>query len=217
MRNKLDSELNAITFFGALTLTIIVSFHSCHKAEMARVEAQTINVPVTSIEMPDIEIIYAHPVEEVLTIEVETEEFAPYEFISLRDELQIYMETLCADMDLDYFLCAALMESESTFREDVTSKDGKDIGLFQIRASVWEKHFKERGLDIYDSKDNIECGLIIIKDLLDKYPVETALQCYKCGETKGLQLLEEGTVIKSVQYILERWEEYKDLSCEVNR
>lgn len=69
MRNKLDSELNAITFFGALALTIIVSFHSCHKAEIARVEAQTINVPVTSIEMPSIEIRYARPVETIVTVE----------------------------------------------------------------------------------------------------------------------------------------------------
>ena len=151
----------------------------------------------------------SEPVLVVDEAEVETEEFAPYDFIHLSDELQIHMESLCADYDLDFFLCAALMESESTFREDAISRDGKDIGLFQIRASVWEDYFNEMGLDIRDPKDNIECGLLIIKNLLDKYPEETALQCYKCGETRGLQLINEGTVIKSVQYVLERQAEWK--------
>ena len=155
-------------------------------------------VPLVTIKEPPI------VVEAVLE-----EEFTPYSFISLEDELQIYMESLCADMELDFFLCAALMESESSFREDVVSRDGKDIGLFQIRASVWEDYFKEMGLDIYTPRDNIKAGLHIIKKLCDKYPVETAIQCYKCGESRGLQLMEEGIVLSSIETILDRQEEWK--------
>lgn len=145
----------------------------------------------------------------VEAIPYEGEDLAPYPFIPLDDELQIYMESLCADMELDFFLCAALMESESSFREDAISRDGKDIGLFQIRASVWEDYFKEMGLDIYDPRDNIQCGLHIIKKLCDKYPAETALQCYKCGESRGLELMEEGIVLTSISTIIDRKEEWQ--------
>jgi len=148
--------------------------------------------------------------EPILVIEpVVGVEVAPYTFLSLDEDLQVYMESLCMDMELDFFLCAALMESESSFREDAVSKDGKDIGLFQIRASVWEDYFKEMGLDIYDPRDNIECGLLIIRKLCDKYPEETALQCYKCGESRGLQLIDEGIVLSSINNILERRNEWQ--------
>ena len=158
-------------------------------------------------EVPRIEI--KEPLFIVEAIPYEGEELTPYSFIPLDDELQIYMESLCADMELDFFLCAALMESESSFREDAISRDGKDIGLYQIRASVWEDYFKEMGIDIYTPRDNIKAGLHIIKKLLDKYPAETAIQCYKCGESRGLQLMEEGIVLTSIETIMERRDEWE--------
>ncbi|MBO7357531.1 MAG: transglycosylase SLT domain-containing protein [Lachnospiraceae bacterium] len=136
-------------------------------------------------------------------------EFKPYEFIPLSDDLQIHLNRKCEEMGIDFFLGAALMESESSFIEDAISEDGKDIGLFQIRASVWQKHFEEMDLDIHEPTQNIECGLHILKDLLDKYPVETALQCYKCGETRGLELLREGIKLGVVDDILARQKEWQ--------
>lgn len=134
---------------------------------------------------------------------------APYSFIPLDEDLQIHMEALCEEMEIDFFLAAALMESESSFRKNVVSKDGYDIGLFQIRTIVWEDYFNKKGIDIHDPKGNIEAGLLIIKKLLDKYPEETALQCYKCGEKRGLELMNEGTVLTSISKILERRDELK--------
>ena len=141
--------------------------------------------------------------------DIPEEPSAPYSFIPLEDELQIHMEALCEEMEIDFFLAAALMESESTFRKNVVSKDGKDIGLFQIRSTVWEAYFNKKGIDIYDPKGNIEAGLLIIKPLLDKYTEELALQCYKCGEKRGLELMNEGTVLSSISKILERRDEWK--------
>ena len=69
MRNKLDAELNAITFLGAIALTAIVTISNCSHKEIEKVNAQTINVPVASIEMPSIEIKYARPVETIFTVE----------------------------------------------------------------------------------------------------------------------------------------------------
>ena len=136
-------------------------------------------------------------------------EFEPYEFIPLREDLQIHLHNLCEEMELDFFLCAALMESESSFIEDAVSKDGKDIGLFQIRASVWEDYFIEKDLDIYEPTENIECGLLILKDLMDKYPVEMALQCYKCGESRGIELESFGIRLDVINEIIERQNEWK--------
>ena len=180
----------AIVLLGLLLLLLI--------PKPKEVEARAI-----TIEEVPIEVILNPP---VVVIE---EKVTPYEFIPLSDDLQVHMITLCNEMDLDFFLCASLMDSESSFNEDAVSKDGKDIGLFQIRASVWEEHFSEMGLDIYDPRDNIECGLLIIRKLCDKYPVETALQCYKCGESRGLQLMNEGIVLSSIKGIIEQSKEWQ--------
>lgn len=135
---------------------------------------------------------------------------APYSFIPLEDELQIYMEERCADMHLSFFFCASLMQSESSFIKEAISADGKDIGLFQIRESVWADVYEE--FDLYDPIDNIDVGLYIISDLFEKYEdVGVVLQCYKCGESKGLSLIEEGYYLPSIPDILYQQEEWEKL------
>lgn len=135
---------------------------------------------------------------------------APYDFIPLEDELQIYMEERCAEMNLSFFFCAALMQSESSFNKEAVSADGYDIGLFQIREPVWADVFK--GYDLRDPYDNIDCGLTIISNLFEKYEdVCVVLQCYKCGETKGLRLMEEGYYLPSIPDILYQQEEWEKL------
>lgn len=135
---------------------------------------------------------------------------APYSFIPLEDELQIYMEERCAEMDLSFFFCAALMQSESSFNKEAVSADGCDVGLFQIREPIWADYFE--GFDLRDPYDNIDCGLTIVRDLFEKYEdVCVVLQCYKCGESKGLRLMEEGYYLPSIPDILYQQEEWEKL------
>lgn len=168
--------------------------------------------PVLLLESPA-EVVQLEPVKEVsipngIIEEPHIRPSAPYDFIPLDDELQIYMEERCAEMDLSFFFCCALMQSESSFNKEAISADGKDFGLFQIRKSVWQKVFPE--FDFEDPIDNIDCGLAIISGLFEKYEdVCIVLQCYKCGETKGLKLIDEGYLLPSIPDILfqqEVWE-----------
>lgn len=161
------------------------------------------------------EVVQLAPIEEVsiplgIIEEPHIKPSAPYSFIPLEDELQIYMEERCADMNLSFFFCASLMESESSFNKEAISADGKDIGLFQIRESVWADVYEE--FDLYDPIDNIDVGLDIISDLFEKYEdVCVVLQCYKCGESRGLSLIEEGYYLPSIPDILYQQEEWEKL------
>ncbi len=150
----------------------------------------------------------AMSVKEEMLIELEAPEEisgAPYDFITLDDEYQIVLESLCADLDLDFFTMASLMFSESSFRENAKGDGGNSIGLFQINKCWWDYMFDKHGLDAHDVYDNIEIGCIIYKDLLDKYGSdEKAIQMYKCGESRGKKLWNEGKKLKSIDGILER-------------
>lgn len=143
-------------------------------------------------------------------VEAEKSEYAPFDFLSLDDEYQIYMEERCAELGLDFFLAASLMFSESSFRADAVGDNGKSIGFFQINEVNWETMSDKYGLDVFVPLDNIECGLIIFYKLMDKYgDSTTAIQCYKCGESRGKKLLKEGKVLSSIEGIIERADEWR--------
>lgn len=143
-------------------------------------------------------------------VEAEKSEYAPFDFLKLDDEYQIYMEERCAELGLDFFLAASLMFSESSFRADAVGDNGKSIGFFQINECNWETMSDKYGLDVFVPLDNIECGLIIFSKLMDKYgDATTAIQCYKCGESRGKKLLKEGKVLGSIEGIIERADEWR--------
>ena len=136
---------------------------------------------------------------------------APYSFIKLDDELQIYLEERCAVYELDFFLMASLMFSESSFRTKAVGDNGNSVGLFQINK-VWWKKMANKGLDVNDPKNNIEIGLIIFEDLMDKtgWDAEMAIQFYKCGEARGKKLWKQGTKLSSIKGIIERADEWRE-------
>lgn len=137
---------------------------------------------------------------------------SPYEFIKLDDDLQIYLEERCADMNLDFFVMASLMFSESSFKVSAygDEKIGGSVGLFQINKVWWDYMEDNYGLDVFQPKDNIDAGLIIYKKLLDKSGSdEMAIQYYKCGESRGRKLAKQGKMLSSIKGILDRADEWR--------
>lgn len=132
---------------------------------------------------------------------------APYDFIPLDDELQIYMEERCNDMEINFFLAAALMESESSFLTSALgdANIGYSVGLFQIN-NCWWGYMEERGIDVFQPKGNIDAGLLIMKGLMNDYPDDVAavIQCYKCGKGRGEELMREGIYLNSIEEIVNR-------------
>lgn len=128
---------------------------------------------------------------------------APYRFLPLNDEYQVYMEELCDDMEINFFLAASLMFSESSFNPDAVGDSGRSVGLFQINKCWW-KYFETRGINVHEPLGNIEAGLMILQDLIDKYPddISAVIQCYKCGESRGQELLEEGIELNCIEPIV---------------
>lgn len=154
----------------------------------------------------------------LMTQEVEevVKPHAPYDFLSLDDEYQIYMEERCSELDMNFFFCASLMFSESSFRPGVVSKDGCDYGLFQIRECNWDYYSDEYGLDVFNPLDNIEIGLLMLHDLFEKYEDDgLVIQCFKCGETRGTELYNEGYLLPVCEEICTRAQEWEEKGAEI--
>lgn len=119
-------------------------------------------------------------------------EFVAYEDIPLSYEEQIHMQQICQELNVSYEFCLAMMESESSFRADAVGDGGESIGYFQINQVNWERMAEEYNLDPHDPMDNIECGVRIIWELFTKYSDPyLVIMCYKCGESRGMELYEQ--------------------------
>lgn len=188
--------------------TIILILLCIHDEEPAEVHVKIEPIPTAEMFAHDVEKVYMEWLEESEAEEIKT---APYEFISLDEELQIYLEERCAVHELDFFLMASLMFSESSFRTTAVGDNGNSIGLFQINK-VWWQVMADKGLDVKQPKDNIEIGLIIFEELMDKtgWDAEKAIQYYKCGESRGKKLWKQGKKLSSIKGIIDRANEWKE-------
>lgn len=156
---------------------------------------------------PEIEFVF----EDYIAFAESTSEVKPYDFIPLDDELQLYMIERCNDLGIDFFIAAALMESESTFNVNAVGDSGNSIGLFQINK-VWWDTMADSGIDVHEPKGNIEAGLRIMRELISRYPedIKMVIQTYKCGISRGEELAAEGIIIGAVDVVLRTAEEFKE-------
>jgi len=67
--------------------------------------------------------------------------------------------------NVDEVLARNIIYCESRFLEDARNYKavvGVDVGLFQFNTHYWQTYMAERGLDIYDTEDNIEAGMWLL-------------------------------------------------------
>ena len=134
---------------------------------------------------PEIPETIPEPVQEIMILE-EPEETEPvfkaYD-IGLDYELQKYTYEQCEKNGLEFELVLAVMQVESNFKSDLISKTN-DYGLMQINKVNHKRLMKELGVtDFLDPKQNIDCGIYMLKELFDKYSDEhKVLMAYNFGE-----------------------------------
>lgn len=120
---------------------------------------------------------------------------APLYDIPLSEDLQEYTYSLCEQYDIveHYEVVLGMMHTESNFNADVVSSTG-DYGIMQINACNHSWLKEELGIvDIMDARENIECGIYMISDLLRNYStVDQALMAYNMGPAGAASLWREG-------------------------
>lgn len=107
-------------------------------------------------------------------------------------ELQEVMQDFCEEYGVPYALALAIAEVETHFDPDAVSGTG-DYGLMQINTCNHE-WLAEKGIDVMTHEGNIEAGIYIISQHLEKYgEPELALMAYNCGPTGARRLWDAGT------------------------
>ena len=130
--------------------------------------------------------------------------------ILLPEDLQIFTQEKCEEYDVDYRLILALMDTESSFRDDIGSEKvlggteggARYYGYMQLSAANCESALKD-GIDPHTRTGNIEAGIRYFGLLLHKHDSDPALAI---AEYKGTSNPESDTVKK----VLNKW----DIYCE---
>lgn len=109
-------------------------------------------------------------------------------------DLQDHIRNLCEINDLPMTLVIAIIELESSFRENVISRTN-DYGLMQINKINHEWLSKEYGItDFLDPYQNVFCGITILSQHYIRFQdVDKALMAYNLGATGAKRLWNKGT------------------------
>lgn len=143
---------------------------------------------------------------------ITTEEVAPfpnyptYDEIPLDKHYQSYLQMLCKEQNVPFCIALAFIESESTFNPDAVGDSGNSVGFLQINVPNWYRY----GLNAFDEYENLEIGVRMLRELLDKYnELDAVTMAYKGGESKADKWIEEGYRLPACDEILNnvmKWE-----------
>lgn len=140
--------------------------------------------------------------------------------IGLSKELQRFCQDICDDYGLEYALLLAIMETESTFREDIGNEQilgGEEggeryYGYMQLSLANCIKA-KDYALDAHTPEGNIEMGVVILADLMDAYDNDILMvtMAYKGGEGAAKSWRESGYVLPIAYTVMDNYEKYKEM------
>ena len=126
-------------------------------------------------------------------------DFVPLD-VPMDEEMQEFVYYLSNEHNIDFPFVMALINQESSFREDVVSGTN-DFGLMQINEVNHRRLYKTLGVtDFLDPYENIRSGVFILGQLFEKYqdPAKV-LMAYNMGETGASRLWNKG--IYSTDYV----------------
>lgn len=133
------------------------------------------------------------------------EGFVKYD-IELPIDMQMHAFLLSEEYNVDIEVVYAVMWHESRFiwdvKDNINTNGTRDRGLMQINEVNW-KWLSDIGLDVNDPYDNIECGVYMLSNLMNKYNTTQALMAYQCGEGRMKQLAKQGYVTDFVYEIMD--------------
>lgn len=129
---------------------------------------------------------------------------------TLDAELQKTMQEMCEKYDVPFALALAVAEQESRFDPDVISMTD-DYGIMQINSVNFD-WLRAKGIDPLDHKGNIEAGILILSEAIEKHgDYGLALMAYNCGNAGAKRLWDKG--IYSTGYsraTIERFNKWTD-------
>lgn len=150
----------------------------------------------------------SEPIEELIPTGAS---FLVYDGIPLDAELQIEAQKLCQEYKVGFAFFLAMCESESSFNTDASGDGSRSKGLMQINKPNWEKY----GLDASMVRDNLEIGIRMMSELIEKYgEFDAVVMAYKGGEAKADEWIAEGFRLASCDTLAERtlyWQEVLDI------
>ena len=129
------------------------------------------------------------------TVECQQSEFKPTDEIGLYYDDQLTLHQLCKENNVPMAYALAIIETESNFRYDAVGSLG-EVGLFQIHPINWEL-FEAKGVDVNTAKGNIEAGVTILAECLNKCKeLDASTMYYKCGPSRAQELMLDGVRLK---------------------
>lgn len=175
-------------------------------------EEEMANRPIIETEVTE-DYVKIEEIEEVLDYSIEEESFVPNDSIPLSAYLQELSTELCREYKVGYAFFLAMCESESSFDTEARGDSGKSRGLMQINRPNWERY----GLDASMVGDNLEIGIRMMGELIEKYgEVDAVIMAYKGGESFADEWLAQGKRLSACDEIVDRtmyWQSVID-GCE---
>lgn len=148
-----------------------------------------------------------------------------YQYLDSIDiHLQTIMQYYAEQYDVPYSLVLALVETESSFREDIGTEkvlggaEGgpRYYGYMQLSAQNCNAASNE-GIDAHTPEGNIEWGCKLLRRYYDKYESwESAIMCYKHGEGGAEPFIKNGKVSTPCKNVMEKRSKWLDILYEYN-
>jgi soluble lytic murein transglycosylase-like protein len=133
--------------------------------------------------------------------------------IPLSPDLQKFTYRMCKRYNVDYSLVLAMMWRESRFQIHAANYNNNgttDSGIMQINDVNKGWLAGEHGItNLFDPKQNISAGIIMLSELVEKYGEQKALMAYQYGETGMKRKLAQGiTTNRNIAILQEKRAEF---------
>ena len=148
-----------------------------------------------------------------------------YQYLDSMDiSLQTMMQYYAEKYDVPYSLVLALVETESSFREDIGNEkvlggaEGgpRYYGYMQLSNQNCESAKKE-GIDAHTPEGNIEWGCKLLRGYYDKYESwEASVMCFKHGEGGAEPFIKNSKVSTPCKDVMEKRSKWLDILYEYN-
>lgn len=203
-RRAQKARRQRIALFMIAFCIVFLWLSACHKDKPEAETEPTVTTSATVLSTPALVLTPTPTVEPVSR----TRDDIVSDGRLLSYEFQEVMQDLCEEYGVPYALALAIAEVETHFDPDAVSGTG-DYGLMQINTCNHE-WLAEKGIDVMTHEGNIEAGIYIISQHLEKYgEPELALMAYNCGPTGAKRLWDAGTYqteyTRKVMTAFEHW------------
>ena len=145
---------------------------------LCRAEQEEVYEPV---EEP-VEVMTVEYVEQEEDLEIYHLEAITYYPVPLDHDLQAHIIRTCDEYGVDSAVVVAMIERESGFDANAIGDNGDSIGLMQIQPKWHQDRMDKHGVtDLLNPYQNVSVGIDYMAELLDRYPLESALTAYNSG------------------------------------